>query len=187
MVFGIVIAIAFIALIAVIVYNEDLKYRLPTHSMANTLKVAAFEESIGRELYIILKYDDGSKHVLDIKNGVGAGEPQKYFLPGLTDGNITVHITLERFLTFDKDVMIFHNANELKRNGLLIYFDGWYRMYVISGKTKICYKYNEEDDSWSVLENPPPISHDPAGRGFVPDDYTPSWPENKWEYIEVEK
>ena len=81
--------------------------------------------------------------------------------------------------------MVFSNASELKRSGLLIYFMDIYRMYVISGEKKVCYGYDTIEKNWFIVEDPPPLFRDPAG--VAPNDWTSGWQNNEWAYIESEQ
>ena len=166
------------------VYNQEFHRWLPTHSKANELRAASYGGSFGGELVVTLRYADGNKNVLDIKNGVIAGEPQKYPLPELAEGIVTVHIFFERhYLTCDMDVIVFNSSDELKRKGLLLYFMEGSGLIIISGEKRICYAFDNSINDWVVLETPYPIFNDPAGAS--PNDWASGWQNNKWEYIEV--
>ena len=169
----------------------ELKHYLPTHSKANELRLAKYGVPGLKLQSIALKYPDGSSYVLNIKNGIHTGEPQKYPLPpNLPEEAATVSITFESFIMEDRDmdVMAFSDypENDLKRDGLLIYISDAdilvATIYVISGKTQVCYQYDYLDECWVVLANPPPISHYPAGRNGY--DMESGWQDNKWEYTE---
>ena len=182
----VICGVVFVTLIlTVFIYNREFHRWLPTQSKANELRVAAYAGSI-RELSVVLKYADASEHVLNIVNGVENGEPQKYPLPDLKDGSVIVHATIYGYnLAGDMDVMVFSNANELKRSGLLIYFMDLYRMYVISGEKTVCYGYDTIEGYWFIVEDPPPLFRDPAG--VAPNDWTSDWQNNEWAYIESEQ
>ena len=186
-----VACVSIFGVLMAIVYIPEFKHYLPTHSKANELRVASYGGSYIHKLSIVLEYADGGSYAINIKNGIHAGEPQKYTLPpGLPDENVTVHISLDGYGVgeWDIDAMTFlhYHFNDLKRDGLLIYFSDSFSilMYVISGETQVCYAYNHNDEKWFIVANPPPIYHEPLG--YMPGpDWTSGWEDNKWEYSEV--
>ena len=198
-----ILLILLICVIAVLIfvawlYAPELKQWLPTHSRTGELRIASNGDMSINSLIIALEYEDGSSHVMNI-GVVAKGEPQNYSLPpDMPDGVVNVHVTLDGYGIEKRDlyVMTFYNyrVNELKRDGLLIHFvdNRGMNMYVISGKTKVCYLYNgayngfDDFNDWVILANhrqvlsPFPVNIG-AGRPF---DWTSGWEDNEWEYIE---
>jgi len=104
-------------------------------------------------------------------------------LPKLTNGAVTVHITVYNTSYFpcDIDVMVFNSAKELKQNGLLIYIIDGHSMWVVSGERRICYSYNPITNVWSEWDNPPIMTRKAYGIGAT-GVHPSGWKENKWQY-----
>jgi len=181
---SVVCAIAVVAFIASISIIPELRQRLPINSKANEFWMVSNGGGVGG-LLITLEHSDGSKHVLDIKNGVHTGEPQKYKLPKLPDGTITVRVTVysSAYLSCDMDVMVFNSASELRRNGLLIYLIDGHSLWVVSGERKICYSNDPFIGAWTQWDNPPEMTRKAYGIGAT-GVHPSGWKENKWQYYE---
>ena len=191
----IIICISVFGAFAAIVYIPELKHWLPTHSKAGELRVASYGGSV-RGVSITLNYSDGRSYIMNINDAIDVGQPQNYSFPAdMPNEFVTVHITLDSSYhlgEWDMDVMAFDpRENNLKRDGLLVYFKEGRSIYIISGNYKACYVYtdiyndmhnNILDDSWVLLANPLPISHFPDGLGGNPDWISYGWHENEWEY-----
>lgn len=157
---------------------------LPTHSRAGELRLAT--DDSGTTLYSVeLRYLDGTSHVLNLEHPIGAGEPQYYALPpDMPDGYVSVHISFHGFLSRagDLDLMVFSSTNDLRRKGLLIYLSNYqFRVYAVSGSTKVCYYYDPLSDHYVVRDHPDFMSHLPSGMG-ADHNWQPDWHGNTWEF-----
>jgi len=165
------------------------RHWLPTHSKPGELRLAASGASAGK-LSVSLILSDGSSYVLNTDPGVFPGEPQHYPLPpDLSDKDVTVRIVFNDHNLIRSEIdAVFLPSNgrtsDIKRYGLLIYFSdsGGTSVYVISGRTRLCYVYIEEASNWVVWENPPLITPYPDGMGADP-DWSSGWESNTWEYV----
>ena len=190
---AIVIISAFLVLaLAAWVYNTFPSPRqwLPTHSKPGELRLTANGTGAGM-LSVSLILKDGSRYTLDTGSGVISGEPQHYPLPSdlPDDAALTVHITFNdhRLIHSEINALCFpihERESDLKRHGLLMYLSdaSGLSVYVISGRTKICYTYIEEVDDWIIWDNPSGISHFPSGMGAGPEPSS-GWESNTWKYV----
>ena len=148
-----IICTIFIAFILILYFRIFYLVVLPTASSANTLTLV--EYGLINPNQVTLKHYVDNVHIcdytLEIKSGIWNQTAQKYELPKFDKGWIEVCVKLER-----NDGYInarFEKADDLYKNGLLIYFGGDYAgtdkyVYFKSGRDNLYFHKKEEVFDW---------------------------------------
>ena len=155
-------------LFALVLFEDDMHPpKLPTKSAENMLTVTSsgccfFVEDV----VVSLLSDDGQKTEIDAYEAVYMYDTFKHTLPTILDSPLSLLVEFKCFyrdeVEFSMSVMDFADINELKRAGVLIYFQEHDDMYlnVIAGGNHKSYKMGNKENRWLLMDTPNRIYSD---------------------------
>ena len=148
--------------LAMVLLEDDMKPpKLPINSEKNNLILTSngccfFVQNVR----VSLDGENGESLVLSEEKGVYEYDILKHEIPNFSASPLKLSVSFEAFYgetaEFSLSVMEFENIEELKKSGVLLYFQEHDDMYlnVVIGDYRASYKMGNEHNRWTV-KNPP--------------------------------
>lgn len=135
--------------------------RLPTKSVQNNLILTSngccfWVENID----VSLQGNNGKSVALSHNDAIYEHDIYKYAIPDFSQSPVQLIVTFRSFYgdecDFSMPVLELESVNDLKKTGVLLYFQEHDDMYlnVIAGEYRISYKMGSPESRWAVMEMP---------------------------------
>ena len=144
-----------------VISEDNAPVKLPTKSVPNKLLLTSNGCCFWVENVDVSLQSNSAEHVVISHNeGIYMDDIFKYPIPDFSESPVQLVVKFRSFYAdecdFSMPVMEFENIYDLKKTGVLLYFQEHDDMYlnVIAGDYHASYKMGSSENRWSIMETP---------------------------------